>query len=410
MQKRRTDKQKDFVLGIDVGGTTIKPRLFEVQDGAIVGEGVGLIDLPTDKGFSKHLEQMQKIFSAAKDRAEGLGGNIIAVGVGMPGRFRNDKILPGTATQLDNGDDHMYEKNIASEYKKILPASLNDISISVRNDADMMLLGAIAAIKKGEAFANDQMGSPIIIDKTIPTGDIGYGSTWEPRVVGLLGLGTGVGNSFIQMDPNGTHKFVTDGHASKLLISVDPKDIDLLAQVETGGVEVVRHTDGRVRAEDLFKDGTFNAIAGIDSAGQYDPENPKHKAAARFAGKYMARTIEAILSEQGEDINLKQGWSFSDRTTLGSRLSGVIISGGLGQGYLQKDGRIDTQRSAPGRDIIEAASTELIQRSHWLGDNGQHTQAARLKQLAIAQFVSNPVAAKSAAEVALADHSQSVAR
>jgi hypothetical protein len=383
---------KKFVLGVDVGGTSIKSKLYEIVDGKIAGDGVDVFaeKIDTRKGFSAHRAQVQDIFSQAAQKAVALDGALVAIGVGMPGRFRNGQILDNTATQLDAVGDDMYHKNIQQEYERALPDYLKrqNITISVHNDADMMLTGVLKAIENGEAMALDQDGNTL-----------NSVAQFAPKVTGLLGLGTGVGNSFMFKDTNGASKFVTDGHASKLLIRVDDEDLPLLSMAENNNVQVLKSEDGRVRAEDLFKDGTFNAIAGIASAKDFNPEIPVHQKAATFAGKYMARTIEAIASGESEDIT-GQGWSDADKRDA-AKADAYIISGGLGQGYLNEDGTKDEKKSSAGQAIIAAAVKELELRSQILAQQGNTDLSQKLDSIQIAQFTGSTVAEKSAAETAL---------
>lgn len=393
-----SDKRDAYILGVDVGGTAIKAALYKINDSNL-GEPIPLFSEDEKKngndasqrGMLGHLKQMKEVFSKAADKVKAINGTLVGVGVGMPGRF-NDKgfIFKNTCTQLDEPDDKMY----GIEFKKAYKDALHDVcksaylSLEVANDADMMIQGMIQSLHHGEAFATDQNGNALPLDQT--------------SQIGLFGIGTGVGHTIVIHNvANGNHhiEHVTDGHASKLLIDVDPKDIEIIEQIKAQGVEV-QESGGKFRAEDLFKEGTIKAIAGINHAMDADFQNPRHDKAVRFAGKYMARTIEAIASGNNEDINPEQGWS-DEAKRLAAQTQIYLVGGRPAKGYLDDNGVEDIERGQLGKHIIQYAVEELSKRADAYRASGDNAFADKLSAIKLAQYVGPEIAEKASAAAAL---------
>jgi hypothetical protein len=321
--------QKKFVLGVDVGGTSIKTKMYEIVDNKLSDASINLFEqAPTsEKGLDAHVNQMQGIFQDAAVAAKDQDGKLVAIGVGTPGRYKEGVIKPGTSPNFGKAFDGV---NLRQKYNKAMAGYLpGGASLEVHNDADMMMAGVLNALRSGEATATDQDGGKVRFDNL------------KRDQVALFGIGTGIGHSIVRLDRQGNATAVTDGHASKLLLEVDEADKETMKQVETWlkqnrpDIEVPVHYandgSGRIWAEDLFKDPTFCAIANVQSGKDADMSNKEHRKAAAFIGKYMARTIAAIASGQNEDQAPEQGWSTQDKQDA-AKTKTYLISGGLARG------------------------------------------------------------------------------
>jgi len=159
--------------------------------------------------------------------------------------------------------------------------------------------------------------------------------------VGLFGIGTGIGHAIAAVENDGSFKFVTDGHASKLRLKVDDEDMPTLLAVkqrmEQKGdkEEILLFEDNTVRAEDVFRGPVIDALAGVTNGREIDIENPTHKAALQFAGKYMARTVALIKTGVSEDVEPNNGWTNEDKQEA-AKTSHYFVGGGMGSSPLGK--------------------------------------------------------------------------
>jgi len=221
---------------------------------------------------------------------ENIGGILCGVGIASPGRFdQNGIIKPGTSTNIGNTPNEFDNINLKEEFEKILHEKYKSkLPIYVRNDGDVMLLGMANSIEKEES--KQLLGQ-----------------------IGSLTIGTGVGNAFIKKE-NNEWKFISDGHASRLLIEIEDSDIELLLKAKewieeiSGKKEVFAFDDGKVRFEDLCRGPIINALAEVDHGSEIDLHNKKHQNAIKFVAKYMAKTIKAIKDGTSKDISIRNDW------------------------------------------------------------------------------------------------------
>lgn len=323
-------KSKQFILGIDTGGTTIKPQLFELVGNNIRGvRGEDELSFLTEKGewLPRKIADIVTLYAT---EVQEKGGQLAAIGIGSPGRFRPDgTIKPGTADNIANGDDHFNDKNLT----ELVQGALRDKNLEaytdkvvLRNDGDAMMAGMLAATKSGDVKGlKDQHGNDV------------SAFTLNGKSVAFFGIGTGVGHAIARVDGKGDYQFVTDGHASKLRVPLDDKDRELFEagvahlQNRPNQSGVLTFDNGDVRAEDLFRAPMIESMAGVTDGKDIDPGNDKHAAALKFAGKYMARTIAIIKSGESRDVDENQvnGWSAEDKAAA-AQTSLYLIGGGIG--------------------------------------------------------------------------------
>lgn len=317
--------KRQFVLGIDIGGQTIKPELYEAVNGVLSEKPVfSLTGNPiTVKGLEGHKNQIAEIIMQAKHYAEDtkeLNGKLVGVGIAAPGRIMDDStVKPDAFPNLRLKPDEFDGKNLKAEYIAAIRdwdvslAKEMETSLSVANDAKSMFSGMLDAAKQ-------QKPGDIALFTGLNGNSMQPGALGGKRVA-MFGIGTGLGHCIADMDPNGSMKgFVTDGHGSELLLKVDKGEDERML---LDGIEALksRHLaqhgeslhvpvfdiDGHkaVRAEMFICDPMLKAMSKVDDAKdiKLDGSNKQHQAVIDFAGKYMARLIKTIRQQEGYDIS-----------------------------------------------------------------------------------------------------------
>jgi hypothetical protein len=328
-------KQK-FILGIDIGGGHISAALYKTnEDGSTDKKDTWNINIPPQKGLDNHVNQIAKIISQAEKETKNQNGILCGIGIGSPGRFTKDGIIkPGTNTNLGNTPDEFDEINLKEKYKEALDKDKNlaNLPLYVRNDGDVMLLGIIDSITP---LSNKEFKKSFTVSKK---------EFFQKPQIGSLTIGTGVGNAFYRFN-----RFVTDGHASKILLTVDDKDLNLFFKA----IEIIENKtkkqevffkkitcapdidndkiayDTSIRVEDLFRGPMINALAGVEHGKNIAHNNPDHQKALKFAGKYMARLIQKIKTGKSEDINKENEWTDREKNQAAAT-SAYVIGGGVG--------------------------------------------------------------------------------
>ncbi|NBX02872.1 MAG: hypothetical protein EBR02_02160 [Alphaproteobacteria bacterium] len=345
---------------MDIGGQSIGAALYEVTGGKIANQPVWTTEKDeqkgraTSRGREQHIEQVRDIMVEALDWAAHQGGKrykVKAIGIGSPGRFdAKGCIRPGTSTNIGNplpgGGNDLDGVNLQEEYVAALEKQRGGApslpSIIVNNDGSAMLAGMIDAIVSNSAGElRDQNGKVFDVSKM------------RKVTVADFGIGTGVGHAIAQTDGRGRlSDFKTDGHASKLWIKVDKKDLEFLHdQVKAinpkirqqneslsekmAEITLVEKEDGYVRAEDLFRAPVINALAGltaqdVKNGGGRNIAEPTLAEALQFAGKYMARTMLAIAKEDVHDVEQKHEWSAADKKEA-AKTKVYLIGGDFGR-------------------------------------------------------------------------------
>lgn len=331
--------KKQYVLGVDMGGTKIDAQLFEVVGGRLAEKPTKTFSVATPRGLHPNKIAMAELVAGAQSYVLDINGTLAGIGIGSPGRFSNGVIKPGTATNLEAMAGEFDNVNLQEQYQAAFAmrnAVLGATPLFVGNDATAMLAGMMENIltNKMKDTILDQFGNEVT------------GINMRNQRVALFGIGTGIGHTIMQVDENGGFKPVTDGHASKLRVKVDDADWPLVEKAKAAlGKDVIRFDDHTVRAEDLFRGPTVEAMAGVANGRDMKDNNPEHAAAIAFAGKYMARTIALIKSGESEDVEPANGWSEADKK-MAAGTNVYLIGGGMGSSPL-------------GAAITEQAAKEL---------------------------------------------------
>lgn len=288
----------EFVFGLDIGGTGIQCGLFQIlEHGKLARNHIWQGNLSTNKGVEPHVTQVAALVQMAIAAAKERHGKLVGVGVASPGRFRNDVILPGTSPNMglttDEFDGVCLEKLYISACHHI---GISDISIVVRNDADAMMIGLL------EHFP---------------------GST-KDITIGYLGLGTGLGNSFIK---NG--HFINDGHLSQILITIDSEDVTAFSRVyQVRGEQMLYFNIEKLIAnlESLVCMPTLKALTSLDADEYLNIQDPTHQIAIDLVGKYLAKGMMAVRGGDIHDINPDNQWSDDD--IMAAQFTSVYLLGG----------------------------------------------------------------------------------
>lgn len=336
---------KQFMLGIDVGGQTVKTGLYAVEGDNLAKQASWIDTSPTQKGVDAHANQMIDIIEKAIDLSKTLDGRVVGVGIASPGRFGIDGIIkPGTNPNVGRFVNEFDSIHLRGEYVRAMQArnpALLAIPFNVKNDGNAMLAGMIKSIQsRSRAPMCDHTGREVKPE------------CLNNRYIGLIGLGTGLGHAIVFVDSDTHYRFVTDGHASKLRIATDPEDRELLKKAgealkaESGMEELIMFDDGSVRAEDLCRSPMVNAMAGVKDGKELDIEsNPHHRKVIEMAGKYLGRIMIAIHDGHNEDIEPENGWTEEEKIAA-SKTSVYLFGGGLG-------------RSPLGKQLMQFAADEL---------------------------------------------------
>ena len=324
---------KQFVLGIDVGGQTVKSGLYVVDNDVLNKKAVWIDHAETAKGVDAHAAQIIAIMEKAVDLTGPLKGHLVGIGIATPGRFGIDGIIkPGTNPNLGRFVSEFDGIHLRSEYVRAMQAKnpkLLAIPFNVKNDGNAMLAGMIQSIQsENRPPMHDHLGEEVTAKCLIG------------NYVGLIGLGTGLGHAIAHIDDSQHYHFVTDGHASKLRIKADIEDLPLLVEggerlkAKTGREELMVCEDGSIRAEDYYRSPMVNAMAKVDSGEDIDIKNDlHHRKVIEMAGKYLGRTMVAIHSGQNEDVVPANAWSEEEKR-LAAQTSLYLFGGGLGRAPL----------------------------------------------------------------------------
>jgi len=354
---------KKYVLGIDIGGTGIKAKLFEVSGSNLPSVSGWESNQNTNKGLDEHVRQITAVVREANKYIREQGAALVGIGIASPGRFDEfGHIKPGTNTNLELTKGEFDSVNLKEEYSRAISDSFAALPpLYVCNDGNAMLAGMMDAIRTQTAEGLvDQNGKDVTK----------FGLAKQH--VALFGIGTGVGHAIVNMDISGNdYKFVTDGHASKLRVKIDSQDWPMVEKAMKAIVApdkiIAFPAEHEVRAEDLFRAPVINALAD----GYAEPDNAEHQAVLRFAGKYMARTIALIKSGQSQDVDSGNAWSDADKAEA-AKTSVYLIGGKMGTRPI-------------GKKIIEYAAAELkalniddVKLVQFKGDDNPQRQAALL--------------------------------
>lgn len=317
------------ILGLDVGGQSIKAALYPLQEEDLSQTAIWEERFPTAKGVAAHALQIAQLIEQGQQAAQIKNAQLVGSGIGTPGRFgENGLIKPGTnpnvGTQVHEFDGVCLRSHYQQELQKF--PSVKALPFEVQNDGNAMLAGMIHAVQHArEGQFCDHLGESLLLQSL------------AGKTVGLIGLGTGLGHAIAQFDTTGQHyHFVTDGHASKLRIPVDAADISHFLKAgevlstQTGRKEIIVFPDGSVRAEDLCRSPMVNALADVECGTHINIESShRHMKAIELAGKYIGRIMAVVHSGENEDIEPENGWSAEEKQQA-AQTSIYLFGGGLG--------------------------------------------------------------------------------
>lgn len=321
-----------YVVGIDIGGTGIQIGAFAVnQDGTLNPSFQYEQEEETKHGLDEHIQQITRIIATLKQKIEAEHGFVAGVGIASPGRFNaSGCIKPGTNPNMGTMPNEFDGVNLQECYTTALEKQSISLPLVVRNDADAMLAGLIRALQQPGAEFHDQYGN------AFTAADL------EGNLVGYLGIGTGLGNSFSR---DGLP--VNDGHLSKVIISIDEKDLPRFKKVhDQRGKDMQYFEEKEANLESLVCTPTLCFLAKVQNGLELDVTNKKHQKALALVGKYLGLGMIAVREGEIRDINPENQWT-RDEIIEAQQTSVYLLGGGI-------------MGSAPLADsITEAAEREL---------------------------------------------------
>ena len=324
--------KKSAVLGIDIGGTSIKWAVYSQRGDSLSQKPLEGLEgrIPTREehapfSLNKHVQDVAGLIAEAATQAEAQGYSIGSVGIASPGKFIDNghggkKIERGSSPNMGAEFD---EVNLQEKIIQALKAKGRDIPLEVINDAAAQHKGILDAMLSRE-------GKTALMGKT----------------VGYIGAGTGLGGAFATVDKKGNTTLITDGHLSDVKLS--PEDIRILEGVNKiisavaddrakAGEDLdpsdrpffIR--DGRVRADDILSSTAIKRLTGLDAKALDHPS-----ARDSYAGRLNVLVHAAgnlIKQVQDGDITKMhdyQNWPEAD--VQAAQKTGVyIMAGGLFQ-------------------------------------------------------------------------------
>lgn len=268
-----------FGIGIDVGGTKIAFGVVRIDPSR--GETLGYYSsIPTAQASheSPNTFCQSLVHCVEKCKKHIPEGSKVTLGIGLPGKIENGQILPDTAPQLGpEWNAFPIQKTLFTE----LSASFPQVSIALFNDALAQL-----------AFS--RISSPEL---------------WKTHSkAGYLGIGTGLGGAFVELQNNGkTLTPRTDGHVGDLVLE-----------------------EGKTAERDALS-GFFirekTGLCGKDLAQVID--QPAFKNVPQLLGKNLADILEKLHRGDFQKSRASTQWSTEDREFV-SGVDCYFIGGSIG--------------------------------------------------------------------------------
>jgi hypothetical protein len=345
---------QEYIIGLDVGGTSIKWSLYELKNGKLSQNAVFQGSDPTGKGIKGFPHSVR---DAVKDALKHLNGkgSIVAAGLCTPGRFLPpdfERVAAHTAHRLCLPEAQDAFDN--QPLKQILRDSMpSNIPLYVDNDAIVQMLGLLIHTD---------------IDMQIKVGE----------VAGYIGPGTGLGGGFAVKEAPGVYHSHTDGHINHILLKLNPEDELLIREIEKKQRESFPGRDGMFTAEGILCGPGLELLCGLgtDEARKLDEDSAlreKHLTEIKLAGRVMGKLVKTLYNGEFEKLNPADTWPVEDQY-LASKARTYLFAGGIGNSkYL-------------GEIILSAAKAEL--------------KNAGIEDINFIQCGANP-AARAAAEMAL---------
>lgn len=277
---------RDLCIGVDIGGTTVKLGIFNVN-----GELIQKWEIKTNISENgKYL--LSDVAVSIKEKLNQMQRDIkdcIGVGMGIPGPVHSDGYVE---VCVNLGLRDVYPAKVLSEL-------LGGISVMVANDANVAALG--------EAWQGGAKGCEDIVMFTLGTG-VGGGVILDGKIVaGRHGLGGEVGHIHVRSDE---HEYCNCGgqgcleqiasatgiaREAKRLLNVSDKD------------SVLRKCGDKISAKNVFdaaKQGDEIAMKAVDTAMDYlgravagvalivDPETFVIGGGVSMAGEFLLEKLQ----------------------------------------------------------------------------------------------------------------------
>jgi hypothetical protein len=305
-----------YVVGIDIGGTAIQIGAFAVnQDGTLNPSAQYEREETTAHGLDEHIQQITRIIATLNQEIETENGFVARVGIASPGRFNaSGCIKPDTSPNMGTRPNEFDEVNLQERYRTELETHGIRIPLVVRNDADAMLAGLIRALQQPGAEFQDQYGN------AFTAADL------KGNLIGYLGIGTGLGNSFSR---DGVP--VTDGHLSKVIISISEEDLSEFQRVYDQRGAAMQYFNAERREanlESLVCNPTLCVLAGVENSRDLDVNIEQHQTALALVGKYLARGMIAVQNGVIRDINTDNQWT-AEEIEEARQTSVYLLGGGI---------------------------------------------------------------------------------
>lgn len=235
-----------YLLGVDVGGTSIKIGRFDLQ-GILIEKW----DIPTDRSHNGE--------SILKDIATSIiskvdVSNIEGIGFGVPGPVSDGVVL--NCVNLGWG-----EKNVIEEFYQYFP--YRQVTIRVSNDANVACAG--------EVFQGSGKGYKNVVMFTLGTG-VGGGILVDGKIVdGLNGVGGELGHMLIDRLHNLPCNCGKTGCTETVASATGIVNLAKLKLKESNQRSTLRQYDNfsAKRVFDMAKQGDEIALEVIEEAADY---------------------------------------------------------------------------------------------------------------------------------------------
>jgi predicted NBD/HSP70 family sugar kinase len=375
-----------MVLGIDIGGTSIKWGLAEVNPDGSVGDMVAinagndaekrftrskpthLKDQPETQSLAFIAKTYQEILNEAQDIATKEGAILAGVGIGSPGRF----IAPTEYEEHYCGPNRTtpHEKlgREADKLKKEFGRDPYNKTVSVGGDARVVAPGSNPNMAKkqddtGQAYSQlDGVALPAFLQAMTPVRlrmENDAAVQMRAIVEGLkgeeaeilngkkaiyLGFGTGVGAALMNEEGN----MVTDGHFQHTKLPKRAGDEEVYEKISAFAKEEGKLPDGATpSAEMMFAASNINRLLqlpfqseSLSAPSLADCEkrmlecaegDDAAKTSRRYmesVGRYMADYLANLQQGQFEHCDPKAKWSAADHEAI-KNFQAITFGGAL---------------------------------------------------------------------------------
>lgn len=304
---------KTAIVGVDVGGTKMEVAVYPFVNGKIVPEPIAKFRVPVEeKGEEGLRNAMNDVYARSQEAVP--DHDIVGVGLGSPGRPVAKEgasehafvAAPGSAANLEKFKGEFDNVDI----QPIFQADI-DVPVRMNNDAIVQMLAMLDDVLKSEGKTKF------------------YGEK-----VAYIGMGTGEGGGFAEVDRQGNVTVHTDGHVYDILLAM-PGDIEkihafnleqevkLANALVTVGPEAANdpmlkklqfdESGTFVRSEDLLSGTALKKLTGrggeeINSAEAAEEVRPM----LELMGRALAEQVERIHTGAFHKLNPEADWPERD--------------------------------------------------------------------------------------------------